>query len=189
MNAIMKSVMWNRGIRLMGKALFDENSVFFETLPDQAYPKVLDVDVNSMKKKSMRLLCVVLVCGVLLTVIGFGTNYYPISKYFGVVVLLTTLVYAVILFFNVRRAVSRIVIEENGIYVNNDHYINDGTMKVTIEPFLPFAGLADNIYMKVISSSGVKKYWFGVKGDEKANAARTAVKSALSMLSPSIRLK
>ena len=104
-------------------------------------------------------------------------------------ILLTTVGYGVILFFNMRRAVNRIVIEENGIYVNNDHFINDGTMRVTIEPFLPFAGLADNIYLRVICSSGVKKYWFGVKGDEKADAARKSVKSALALLNPPIRLK
>ena len=158
----------------MGKALFNENpvSVSFETLPGQEYPKVLDMDVTAMKKKVIQLLSVVTVCGALLVLIGFSMPDFTFARTFGII--------------NLKRAVSRITIEQNGFSVNNDHFVNDGMLKVTIKPFFPIAGAADNVYLTVFSSTGKYKYWFGVKEDETAKAARSAVKSALSQLAPPI---
>ena len=179
----------------MGKDLFDDYSVYFEPVTDQAYPKVLDVDVRSMKKKSLQFLAVVFVCGILLTVISYtnadksvDTVMYSISRYLGICTIITAAVYGYFLYRNINRAVNRIMIDQNAIYINNDQFVNDGTLKVTISTFLPIGGLADNVYMKVRSSAGTRKYWFGVKGDEKADAARAAVKNALSVLYPEIRL-
>lgn len=172
----------------MGKALFNENpvSVSFETLPGQEYPKVLDMDVTAMKKKVIQLLSVVTVCGALLVLIGFSMPDFTFARTFGILVILTSVGYFTVLFINLKRAVSRITIEQNGFSVNNDHFVNDGMLKVTIKPFFPIAGAADNVYLTVFSSTGKYKYWFGVKEDETAKAARSAVKSALSQLAPPI---
>ena len=75
-----------------------------------------------------------------------------------------------------------------GFYINNDQFYNDGNMKVTIKTFMPLAGLADNVYLTVRSSTGTKKYWFGVKGDTNAEALRSQVRGALAQLTPPIQL-
>ena len=181
----------------MGKALYNENSASFHAVTDQPYPQVLDVDVRSMKKKSLQLLAFVVGCGVLLILISFvdlssssGSSDYlnSFSRYFGICAIITAIGYAYFLFINTGRAVSRIVMYPTGFYINNDQFYNDGTMKVTIKTFLPIAGLADNVYLTVRSSTGTKKYWFGVKGDTNAEAARSAVRSALVQLIPPIQL-
>lgn len=181
----------------MGKALYIENSVSFQAVTDQPYPQVLDVDVKSMKKKSLQFLALVVGCGILLILISFvdldssskSTGFIDsFARYFGICALITVVVYAFLLFINTNRAVSRIVMYPTGFYINNDQFYNDGTMKVTIKTFLPLAGLADNVYLTVSSSTGTKKYWFGVKGDQKAEAARSAVRSALAQLNPPIQL-
>ena len=179
----------------MGKDLFDDYSVYFEPVTDKAYPKVLELDVKSMKKKSLQFLAVVLVCGILLIVMSFvnvdksvDSVIYSLSRYLGICAIITAIGYGYVLYRNINRAVSRILIDENSIYINNDQFVNDGTLKVSISTFLPIGGLADNVYLKVSSSAGTRKYWFGVKGDEKADAARSAVKNAFSILSPEIRL-
>ena len=144
----------------MGKALFNENpvSVSFETLPGQEYPKVLDMDVTAMKKKVIQLLSVVTVCGALLVLIGFSMPDFTFARTFGILVILTSVGYFTVLFINLKRAVSRITIEQNGFSVNNDHFVNDGMLKVTIKPFFPIAGAADNVYLTVFSSTGKYKY-------------------------------
>ena len=181
----------------MGKALYNENSVTFQTVTDQPYPQVLDVDAKAMRKKSLQFLALIVGCGVLLILVSFvdldssskSTSFLDsFARYFGICALITVVVYAFILLYNTSRAVSRIVMYPTGFYINNDQFYNDGTMQVTIKTFLPIAGLADNVYLTVSSSTGTKKYWFGVKGDTNAEAARSAVRSALAQLYPPIRL-
>lgn len=181
----------------MGKALYNEISVSFQAVTDQPYPQLLEVDVKSMRKKSLQLLSVVAVCGVLLILISFvdlssssGSSDYlnTFSRYCGIGALVVTVGYVYFVFVNSGRAVNRIVMYPTGFYINNDQFYNDGTLKVTIKPFMPIAGLADNVYLTVSSQYGTKKYWFGVKGDQSAETARTAVRSALSQLYPPISL-
>ena len=181
----------------MGKALYNENTALFHPVTDQPYPQVLDVDVKSMKKKSLQFLALVVACGIVLILISFvdlsssskSTSFIDsFARYFGICAIITAVVYVYFLIINTGRAVSRIVLYPTGFYINNDQFYNDGNMQVTIKPFMPLAGLADNVYITVRSSTGTKKYWFGVKGDTKAEVARAAVRSALAQLYPPIQL-
>ncbi|MBR5417818.1 MAG: hypothetical protein IK109_07300 [Clostridiales bacterium] len=180
----------------MGKAQYNENTASFHPLTDQSYPLGLDVDVKSMKKKSLQFISLVVICGVLLILISFidlssspeSTSFIDsFARYFGICALITAIVFVCLLIYNSGRAVSRIVLYPTGFYINNDQFYNDGNMKVTIKTFMPLAGLADNVYLTVRSSMGTKKYWFGVKGDTNAEAVRSLVRSALAQLTPPIQ--
>ena len=154
----------------------------------EEYPKYFDFKVREMSVPVAKYLGLLLFLGIVMFLItAFSEQgYFRIYRLMSECVILTAVILFVMLGININRVAKTVIIEKDCFYVNGDRFPIDDTTKVKIAPLLPVAGKADNIYLRVKSKSGTKKYWVGVLADPDSSITRDNIKTELIRLSSSL---